>query len=237
MPAGPRTIMKTVPRILVRLPAVLALAGLAGCAALQATPPTAVHQPMTVRPEPRSAQASQPGSIFQSSFSRPLFEDRRARFVGDVITVNLVEQTAAAKKSSANAERNSSLSASISALNKLPLKGLAGLDATASDASKFGGKGDAAANNTFTGTITTTVIEVLSNGNLLVSGEKQVAINQGNEFIRFSGIVNPVYVTGSNTVQSTQVADARVEYRANGFIDETETMGWMQRFFVNVLPF
>ncbi|HQA12406.1 flagellar basal body L-ring protein FlgH, partial [Zoogloea sp.] len=74
-------------------------------------------------------------------------------------------------------------------------------------------------------------------GNLLVSGEKQVAINQGNEFIRFSGIVNPVYVTGSNTVQSTQVADARVEYRANGFIDETETMGWMQRFFVNVLPF
>jgi flagellar L-ring protein precursor FlgH len=208
--------------------AVLALAGLAGCAALQATPPTAVHQPMTVRPEPRSAQASQPGSIFQSSFRglvrRSACPLRRRRDHREPRRA-----TAAAKKSSANAERNSSLSASISALNKLPLKGLAGLDATASDASKFGGKGDAAANNTFTGTITTTVIEVLSNGNLLVSGEKQVAINQGNEFIRFSGIVNPVYVTGSNTVQSTQVADARVEYRANGFIDETETMGWMQR--------
>jgi len=119
----------------------------------------------------------------------------------------------------------------------VPLKGLNGLDATASDASKFGGKGDAAANNAFTGTITATVIEVLSNGNLLVSGEKQIAINQGNEFIRFSGIVNPVYVTGSNTVQSTQVADARVEYRANGYIDEAQTMGWMQRFFLTVLPF
>ncbi len=217
--------------------AALALTGLAGCAALQATPPTAVHQPMSVRPEPRTAQASQPGAIYQSSFSRPLFEDRRARFIGDVITVNLVEQTAASKKSSATAERNASLSASITALAKLPLKGLNSLDATASDASKFGGKGDAAANNTFTGTITTTVIEVLPNGNLLVSGEKQIAVNQGNEFIRFSGVVNPVYVTGSNTVQSTQVADARVEYRANGYMDEAQTMGWMQRFFLTVMPF
>lgn len=215
----------------------LAATALAGCAALQATPPTAVHQPMSVRPEPRTALASQPGAIFQPSFSRPLFEDRRARFIGDVITVNLVESTAASKKSSTAAERSASLSASISAMDKLPLKGLAGLDATASDATKFGGKGDAAANNTFTGTITTTVIEVLPNGNLLVSGEKQIAVNQGNEFIRFSGVVNPVYVTGANTVQSTQVADARVEYRANGYLDEVQTMGWMQRFFLTAMPF
>ncbi|HMV17676.1 MAG TPA: flagellar basal body L-ring protein FlgH [Zoogloea sp.] len=219
------------------LTSLVAVALLAGCSALQTTPPTAVHQPMSIRPEPRTAQASQPGAIFQQSFSRPLFEDRRARFVGDIITINLVEQTAASKKSSANAERNASIGASISALTKVPLAGLNGLDATASDASKFGGKGDAAANNAFTGTITTTVIEVLPNGNLLVSGEKQIAINQGNEFIRFSGVVNPVNVTGSNTVQSTQVADARIEYRANGYIDETERMGWLQRFFMTALPF
>ena len=99
----------------------LLLAGLAGCSALQTTPPTAVHQPLSIRPEPRTAQAAQPGSIFQPSFSRPLFEDRRARFVGDVITINLVEQTQASKSSSANAERNATLSASISALAKVPL--------------------------------------------------------------------------------------------------------------------
>ena len=99
----------------------LAAAALAGCAALQATPPTAVHQPMSVRPEPRTALASQPGSIFQPNFSRPLFEDRRARFIGDVITVNLVESTAASKKSSTAAERSASLSASISAMaRRLP---------------------------------------------------------------------------------------------------------------------
>lgn len=210
---------------------------LSGCAALQATPPTAVHQPMSMRPEMRTPQASQPGAIFQPGFTRPLFEDRRARFVGDIITINLVEQTAASKKSSANAERGSSLDASISALAKVPLAGLAALSASGENTSKFNGKGDAAANNAFTGTITTTVIEVLPNGNLLVSGEKQIAINQGNEFIRFSGIVNPVNVTTSNTVQSVQVADARIEYRANGYIDETQQMGWLQRFFVNVLPF
>ena len=74
-------------------------------------------------------------------------------------------------------------------------------------------------------------------GNLLVSGEKMVAINQGNEFIRFSGVINPNNVTAANTVQSTQVADARIEYRGSGFIDESNTMGWLQRFFVAIMPF
>lgn len=64
-----------------------------------------------------------------------------------------------------------------------------------------------------------------------------MAINQGQEFIRFSGVANPIYVTASNTVQSTQVADARVEYKGSGYMDEAQTMGWMQRLFMNVLPF
>ncbi|MFB1028808.1 MAG: flagellar basal body L-ring protein FlgH, partial [Thauera sp.] len=97
--------------------------------------------------------------------------------------------------------------------------------------------GAAAANNVFNGTITVTVIDVYPNGNLLVSGEKMVAINQGNEFIRFSGVINPNNVTTANTVQSTQVADARIEYRGSGFIDESNTMGWLQRFFVAIMPF
>ena len=101
----------------------------------------------------------------------------------------------------------------------------------------FSRKGAAAANNVFNGTITVTVIDVYPNGNLLVSGEKMVAINQGNEFIRFSGVINPNNVTAANTVQSTQVADARIEYRGSGFIDESNTMGWLQRFFVAIMPF
>src|SRR3546814_4514613 len=88
------------------------------------------------------------------------------------------------------------------------------LDTDASGSNKASGKGDSSANNTFTGTITTTVIGVLPNGNLQVAGEKQIAINRGSEYVRFSGVVDPRSITGANSVSSTQVADARIEYRS-----------------------
>ncbi|ATE59411.1 flagellar basal body L-ring protein FlgH [Thauera sinica] len=218
----------------------LALVGAAllpGCASIYPTPPTAVHQPMTARPEARPQAMPATGAIFQPGYGRPLFEDRRARHVGDTITINLVERNTAQKNANASAGRESSLTGGITGSSKLPLGGLAGLNAEAGVTSDFAGKGAAAANNVFNGTITVTVIDVYPNGNLLVSGEKMVAINQGNEFIRFSGVINPNSVTASNTVQSTQVADARIEYRGSGFIDESNTMGWLQRFFVAILPF
>ena len=67
----------------------------------------------------------------------------------------------------------------------------------------------------------------MPNGSLLVSGEKQVTINQGTEFTRFSGVVNPVNVTSTNTAVLDPVADARIEYRGNGYINEAQTMGWL----------
>ena len=213
------------------------LAVLQGCAAIQATPPSAVHQPMSVRPEAMATALPANGAIYQTVQARPLFEDRRARRIGDTITINLVERNTAQKSANANATRNGNMTAGIGPINRLPLTGLNGLELEAEAESDFNGKGAAAANNVFNGTITVTVIDVYPNGNLLVSGEKMVAINQGNEFIRFSGVINPNNVTTANTVQSTQVADARIEYRGSGFIDESNTMGWLQRFFVAIMPF
>ena len=89
----------------------------------------------------------------------------------------------------------------------------------------------------FTGSITVTVIEVLANGNLLVSGEKQVSIGAGTEYIRLSGIVNPYFISTANTISSTNVADARIEYKESGIISEAQVMGWLARFFMSVLPF
>jgi len=218
------------------LPAIV-LALLSGCASIYSTPPTAVHQPMTARPEARGQAVLATGAIFQPAQARPLFEDRRARLVGDTLTINLVERNAAQKAANSNATRGSSVEGGITAASKVPFAGLAGMNVEAGVDSEFSGEGASKANNQFNGTITVTVIEVYPNGNLLVSGEKQVAINQGNEFIRFSGIVNPITVTAANTVQSTQVADARIEYKGSGYIDEANTMGWMQRFFNIVLPF
>ena len=121
----------------------------------------------------------------------------------------------------------------------LDLQGLFGnarADVEASGGNTFNGKGGANASNTFNGTLTVTVDQVLVNGNLHVVGEKQIAINQGTEFIRFSGVVNPRTISGSNTVPSTQVADARIEYVGNGYINEAQNMGWLQRFFLNLSP-
>ncbi|MGC3964781.1 MAG: flagellar basal body L-ring protein FlgH [Rhodocyclaceae bacterium] len=204
--------------------------------ACMTVPATNIEQPMTARPAPLSTGPNN-GAIYQQVAIRPLFEDRRARMVGDIITVNLVEKTSASKNSNASAGKSSTLSASIPNITGVPGKFLAGMGVDASGDNSFSGKGAAAAKNDFTGTITVTVVDVYPNGNLVVAGEKQVAINQGNEFIRFSGVVNPSNVTTANTVQSTQVADARIEYKATGYIDEAQTMGWMQRFFMNVLPF
>lgn len=107
---------------------------------------------------------------------------------------------------------------------------------TGNNTCTFNGKGGPNASNTFSGTLTVTVDQVLVNGNLHVVGEKQIAINQGTEFIRFSGVVNPRTISGSNTVPSTQVADARIEYVGNGYINEAQNMGWLQRFFLNLSP-
>lgn len=219
----------------------MALTLLAACAV---TPPASVHQPMTARPAPPPQVTQQNGAIYQTQNAgqagysyRPLFEDRRARAVGDVLTININETTAASKKSGSTAARNGSNNMSVTGLAGLPGKGLLGSNLAASSASSFDGKGDSASNNAFTGIITVTVIEVLPNGNLLVSGEKQIGINQGSEFVRFSGVVNPATVSPANVVTSTQVADARIEYRGNGYIDEAQTMGWMQRFFLTFMPF
>ncbi len=210
---------------------VLAL-GLAGCAS---TPPTAVHQPMTVRPQ---VQLSNPGNgaIYQANFNRPLFEDRKARYPGDTLTINIVENTQAKTNSDSTASRTSAMNSSITALAGLPLKGLQGLTSSGSGSSSFEGKGGVTGSNVFTGVITCTVIEVLGNGNLLVSGEKQIAIGQGKEYIRFSGVVNPTTVTTANTVNSSQVADARIEYQSSGYINDSQVMGWLQRFFLSFLP-
>lgn len=157
--------------------------------------------------------------------------------MGDTLTINLVENTSAKKNTGANASRDTSSKENVNSMSRLPLSGLAGMGLSASGNESLTAKGGASADNTFKGTITVTVIDVYPNGNLLVSGEKQLAINQGREYIRFSGVVDPVTISGKNTVDSTSVADARIEYVGSGYIDEAQRMGWLQRFFLNFLPF
>jgi flagellar L-ring protein precursor FlgH len=214
---------------LVATASVLALA-LGGCAQIPKQP--IVQQPMTAVP-PTPPHAQSPGSIFNPGYAgRPLFEDQRPRNIGDILTIVIQENINATKSSGANTNRSSATSFSTTSAGFLSgLFGKANLNSQG--ANQFQGTGGANASNTFNGV---TVTNVLPNGNLVVSGEKQMLINQGNEFVRFSGVVNPNTISGLNAVYSTQVADAKIEYSAKGYIDEAETMGWLQRFFLNVAP-
>lgn len=221
--------------------AVTALLTLSGCAYMPHKP--LVDGATSAQPAPATAPVPN-GSIFQTVQPmnygyQPLFEDRRPRNIGDTLTIVLQENVSASKSSSANASRNGASKFGVATAPRY-LSGLFGnarANMEMSGDSSFGGKGGANANNTFNGTITVTVNQLLANGNLHVVGEKQIAINQGTEFIRFSGVVNPRTISGNNSVTSTQVADARIEYVGNGYINEAQSMGWLQRFFLNLSPY
>lgn len=211
----------------------LVCSALAACAV---TPETIVQQPLTARPQPIASATVGNGSIYQAAAYRPLFEDRRARLVGDVITITINEKTSAGKQSGSSASKTGSVDYSLPTVAGLPLKALQGAALSGSGANKYEDKGAVSSSNTFISTIGVTVIEVLSNGNLVVAGEKQIALDKGAEFIRFSGVVSPDVIAAGNIVSSTQVADAKVEYRTNSRIDRADLASWMARFFLSVLP-
>lgn len=214
---------------------------LAGCASV---PPTSIHQPMTAKPVHRAVVVPADGAIYHAGINeRPLFEDRRARNVGDILTINIVEKTTGNRKNSSGSTSANSIAAStpnvtVGPLSKLLLKAFS---MGSSSSNKASNTGAGSASEDMTGTIAVTVIEVLDNGNLLVSGEKQVALNHSDEFIRFSGVVNPINISNLNTVQSPQVADAHIEYKnagaMNEIVNDTQSLGFLGRFFLSVLPF
>lgn len=213
--------------------AAVALLALVGCSQ---NPPLPMHQPALIRPAAPAAPAPRAGTVFAEGSYVPLFEDRRARFLGDTLTIQINEKINASKKSGSAVTKSSSLSALGPNLT-VGSRSIAPIDLSAKSGSKFEGKGDSASSNLFTGTLTVTVIEVLANGNLLVAGEKQMGINQGSEYLRFSGVVNPTTILAGNVVSSTQVAEARIEYRGVGYLEEAQNMGLLARFFLSVFPF
>ena len=210
----------------------LAAVLLSACAA---TPSTIVSGPMTARALTTEQMQATPnnGAIYQPAAFRPVFEDRRARHVGDVLTLVITERTSANKTGTATGNKSGSVSATM----PKKLAGTFGNPLSVSTDNSYSDGDTQAASNAFTGTMGITVVEVLSNGNLIVAGEKQIGMNKGTEYIRFSGMINPDSIATGNTVQSTAVADARVEYRTANHIDRAELSSMASRFFQSLLPF
>ncbi len=185
----------------------------------------------TYPPDPTSSQNN--GAIYQSGYDVALFQDNKSRHVGDVLTIVLQEQTAATKSATTDAAKATSVAIGAPTVFGAPVtyNGKSILSAGAASANTFTGKGDSSQSNSLTGNISVTVERVLSNGNLVVRGEKSLTLNQGKEFVQISGIVRQVDISTSNTVLSTQLADAHIAYSGRGAINDSSTMGWMARFF------
>ena len=176
------------------------------------------------------------GSIFQSAQYRPLFEDYRARLVGDSITVQIAEKISATQKSTSTIDKSGKVSAAITAFPLVSANSFNKASAAGSSDNSFSGAGTVANSNDFSGTITAVVTGVLANGHLLIAGEKQIGVNQNVDVLRFSGQVDPRMIQSGNVVASAQIANVRIEQRGRGAQADAQGMGWLSRFFLNVLP-
>jgi flagellar L-ring protein precursor FlgH len=200
---------------------------LAACTPLpQRDPAFAPVAPADLRPPVQSS-----GSIYQSGYDMRLFEDYKAVRVGDILTIKLQEQTQAKKADDLNAKKSNNIKVSAPMLMGVSPATILGQDVQTEISSEkdFNGEGQANQSNSLKGNISVTVVEVLPNGNLRVRGEKRVTLNQGDEYIRLSGIVRPVDIDTSNTISSDKVADATLMYTGNGAMADASKMGWLSR--------
>jgi len=213
---------------------------LAGCSTV---PDSKITQPLTAIPVAPALAADNNGSIFQAGRSSPkmgvaMFEDRRARQVGDTLIVNLVENSSVKRTSSTTDERKVSGNISIPSPVLLGKGNILGATTWSPSANNKLENTDNRSNvNTVSGAITVTVTEVLPNGNLRVAGEKMLSINNESEYIRLAGVVNPQLVSVSNSVNSTQLADVQFESKSAQSIDKSQFNTMLARFFLTVLPF
>ena len=187
------------------------------------------------------------GSLWQEENGRAyLYEDLRAMRAGDILTVKIVEQHAGSKSADTSAERQSTLNNSLSgsAMGYVGIPGvrlggeaMRGMGINGSSANKFGGKGATNRADTLTGTISTIVTEILPNGDLRIEGKREVTVNSETQLMTISGIVRRVDVDTKNTVLSSAIADAKIEYSGLGVVDDVQRPGWLVRVFDWISPF
>ena len=201
-----------------------------GAAAKDKLPPDAFAAATPVSPAPLPGN----GSIFQGSYV-PLTSGGRAGQVGDILTIQLVERTAATKSNAAGTQRDGNIGLTPPATGPLSLFNPS--DIAMGGGQAFKGKGDASQSNALSGEVSVTIAAVYPNGTMLVRGEKLLTLNRGDERVQISGIVRAMDISPDNRILSTRVADANIRYVGKGEIARASKQGWLQRFFSIISPF
>ena len=236
------------------LAALAALAGLSGCAERIHQPISVANQqaalmnpPVETFPEPAVRTE---GSLFSEN-SVNLFADNKARRVGDIVTINIVENSRASKAANTSTRRSNSINANTEALmgyenpTNVPLIGgvfsslnyQPNVGVRADYNSSFSGSGSTNRTENMNARISARIIQVLPNGNLVLRGTQEILVNNERQYITVQGVVRPHDISADNTVLSTYIADARIDYTGQGDLSRKQREGWLSRFFDTVWPF
>lgn len=214
---------------------VVVLLVLSGCASTSDNHSIQANDPFYAPVVPNMPQESivEDGGLFHVSMANSLYSDVKARRIGDIITVNLRENTNASKSAGTTTTRESEV-------DLQPIVGLGGnavnignesIQLGVDSSNEFTGDAQANQSNSLNGNISVTVIEVLPNQNLVIRGEKWLTLNNGDEYIRLTGIIRPADISPTNEIESTKIANARIQYSGTGTFASAQKQGWLSRFF------
>ena len=203
---------------------------LSGCAQIEARLDTPPPPPPDIPAPPPAAS----GAIGSPDMGLSLFEDAKARNVGDLLTIQLVEATTAQKSAQTDSSKNDNAT-----LGNIGIFGhVVHTNSSISSARGFAGKGDSSQSNSLQGSITVAVVRRYANGDLLVTGQKEIQINQGTEYVKLEGVIRPADIAPDNSVSSERVANARISYTGHGQLNDANEQGWLTRFFSSpYMPF
>lgn len=173
------------------------------------------------------------GGLFRSGYgSGSLLQDKRALRVGDILTIVLDESTQSSKKAGTRYGKSAEVGIGVP---RVLGKDYPDVETSIANSRDFNGAAESSQQNALRGAIAVTVHQVLPNGTLLVKGEKSLRLNQGDEFIRLSGLVRLDDINNNNQISSRNVANARISYSGRGALNDSNQAGWLTRFFTNPL--
>jgi flagellar L-ring protein precursor FlgH len=165
------------------------------------------------------------------------YSDVKARNVGDIVTINIVESASASKNAKTKTSRDSSMEASWSGVLQKLAGDWVGTDQKVNFANSYDGQGETTRSSYLNAFITAEVIDKTPSGNLVIRGSRQVQVNNETQFINIQGIIRPFDIASNNIVLSTAVADARIELTGQGVVSDKQRVGWLTRVLDWVWPF
>ena len=208
----------------------------AGCAAFGPTPlktPPYTEKEKTLPAGP----AREEGSLWTAKDLFGMCSDLRARNVGDIVTINIVESASASKNATTKTAKNTALDASWSGVLQNISGSLLGNNLQAAFGNSFDGQGATTRNSTLNAYISAHVIQVLPSGNLAIMGSRQVQVNNENQIINIQGVIRPMDIDSTNQVLSTAIAEAKIELNGQGVVSDKQRVGWLTKILDWVWPF